>query len=94
MMVLKNLNDKYLSMKNLKNPEMKVYYRERFQQCSKKVCLNNDLQSRFYNFQWKTLKTLKWKSITENVFSSVQREIVWTMIYKADSATTTANEAT
>ena len=55
MMVLKNLNDKYLK---------------------------------------KTLKTLKWKSITENVFSSVQRKIVWTMIYKADSTTTTANEAT
>ena len=50
MMVLKNLNDKYFSMKNLKNPEMTVYYRESFQQCSKKDCLNNDLQSRFYNY--------------------------------------------
>ena len=27
-------------MKNLKNPEMKVYYRERFQQCFSSVTLS------------------------------------------------------
>ena len=39
-MELKNQNDTYLSMKNLKNPEMKVYYRERFQQCFSSVTLS------------------------------------------------------
>lgn len=44
-MVLKNLNDKYFSVENLKNPEMKVYYKERFQQCFSSLTLSIKFKS-------------------------------------------------